>query len=59
MDVAPKPQPADPMLPPLTDFNELKNHRNFDLINGRGCGSSSVDRIVGGTKASPGELPWM
>ena len=46
-------------VPPLNDFNKLQSHKNINLINEKGCGTSSVDRIIGGIKASPGELPWM
>lgn len=46
-------------LPPLSDLNTIQNHPNLNLINHKKCGSSSVNRIVGGTKAELGEFPWM
>lgn len=54
-------EPSDSAsVPPLNDFFQIKNHRNINLVNDKSCGSSTtVDRIIGGTKASPGEFPWM
>ncbi|CRK88224.1 CLUMA_CG002005, isoform A [Clunio marinus] len=50
------PKPDLP-LPAASDLETIKSHLNYKLINDK-CGSSSVDRIVGGYEAKPGELPW-
>lgn len=46
-------------LPTLTDLNALQSNPNLNLVNDKKCGTSSVNRIVNGIVAKPGELPWM
>lgn len=51
--------PIPALVPTLTDFSQLKSHRNMGLINEATCGTSDVNRIVGAVDAEPGEFPWM
>lgn len=44
--------------PQKSDLNEVRNHRNINLVNVK-CGSSSTIRIVNGEEAKQGEIPWM
>lgn len=39
--------------------NPLLTHRNINLINHAKCGKANIDRIVGGTVAKVGSIPWM
>lgn len=58
--VAITPKPSQLLqVPAVSDLNKLSSHRHIGLLNEKECGSSSVDRIIGGKMASPGELPWM
>ncbi|XP_017775048.1 PREDICTED: serine protease easter [Nicrophorus vespilloides] len=37
----------------------LEEHKNYKLLPTDTCGESMADRIIGGSKASLGQFPWM
>ncbi|XP_070491100.1 serine protease 7-like [Chironomus tepperi] len=37
----------------------IRNHRNLNLINQKGCGPISTDRVIGGVNARLREFPWI
>lgn len=45
--------------PPIVVEGNFKTHENFKLINGKRCGKTFADRIVGGFDVKVGEFPWM
>jgi hypothetical protein len=51
--------PISASIPTVFNFDSLKNHRNFKLINNPRCGPQYVKKITGGIEADLGEFPWM
>lgn len=49
----------EPQIPTKTNFNSLRQHLRYDLVNRANCGSGSINRILHGEKAKIEDFPWM
>lgn len=46
-------------IPNKTNFNTLRQHARYDLINKANCGLGASNRILHGEKAKIEDFPWM